>query len=197
MKRHGINQKEIKLNSYEFIGNFENDKRISGKIIYFNVNPINHVKILEIEDLKRLKSDEKTRLKFTFDFNGKNFFYKGSIINKKLCDENASVGYYNLSEFPKYQGKVENNSKNGIATYYWNDHDYYHGPFLKNKMDSGLDESRFDTNKFKNQELNQIDESIGFLHKGDKNYKVVYIKGELVAMKEDFTNALIPLFELN
>ena len=116
MKRHGINQKEIKLNSYEFIGNFENDKRISGKIIYFNVNPINHVKILEIEDLKRLKSDEKTRLKFTFDFNGKNFFYKGSIINKKLCDENASVGYYNLSEFPKYQGKVENNSKNGIAT---------------------------------------------------------------------------------
>ena len=88
-------------------------------------------------------------------------------------------------EFDKHQEEYAE----ALFRFNYNDDDLIHRYEITIKYD--------DTNKFKNQELNQIDESIGFLHKGDKNYKVVYIKGELVAMKEDFTNALIPLFELN
>ena len=190
LKRHGINQKEIKLNHYEFIGDFEEDKRTKGKITYFNVNSLNHIKTVEIEDFKALYRGEKTWMKLTFDYMGKKYYYQGSTNEKKLKDKNACLGSINNSGFPKFIGEVDHNMKNGKGIYYWNQEDSYQGPFVNNKMDSSVN-SDFDFHKFNKLDSYIANESIGILHHNKICYNVAFNKGELVGIKEIFDSNVL------
>ncbi len=185
LRRHGKGQREVKKGFYEFLGDFENDKRIKGKFIYDQSNPkFKYIRNAYIDDYHKIK--EKTipcTVNLRFKFKEREYFYNGLLDNNKLVDENASL-VYSKKGYPKFEGSVKENVKEGKGKYFWSVEEFYCGSFLRNKFHSmsfngGIKEffNNPDHLKKNNNEVNLI--SIG-----QKTYSVIFDKGELLGFIE-------------
>ena len=183
LKRDGVNQREIKLNHYEFIGDFENDKRVRGKMVFYTVNPLNYIKSFETDDYKALSKQEIARVILTFEYYDKKFYYIGKISNNKLNDQNCEIGVNNINSFPKFRGTIVNNIKEGKGIYKWSEDDKYIGTFNQNKFNTNLHDS-FILDKFLNDSIYDNDENFGTLYNDRKIYKVIFENGFLKNYKE-------------
>jgi hypothetical protein len=189
LKRQGKGQKEIKQGFYEFIGDFENDKRIKGKFIYDQSNPkFKYIRNAHIDDYNKIK--EKSRpchVNLRFKFKDREYFYNGLIDNYKLIDTNASL-VYSKKGYPKYEGSVNENKKEGRGKYFWVSDEFYSGCLINNKFHSmsfngGLKEF------FNNPDhLKKDNNEVNLICIGQKTFSVIFDKGELlgfIEMKND------------
>ncbi len=185
LKRHGKGQTEIKKGFYEFIGDFESDKRIKGKFIYDQSNPkFKYIRNAHIDDYHKFREKNKPCLvKLRFKFKDREYFYNGFIENNKLVDENASL-VYSKKGYPKFEGCLKQNRKEGKGKYHWSLEEFYSGSFLKNKFHSmsfngGLKEF------FNNPDhLKKDNNEVNLICIGQKTYSVIFDKGELLGFIE-------------
>lgn len=185
LKRQGKGQKEIKKGCYEFIGDFENDKRVKGKFIYDQTNPkFKYLRNANIDDFNKLKeNDKRLSVSLRFKFKEREYFYNGILENSKLNDENASL-LYTKKGYPKYEGCIQENCKVGKGKYWWSLEEFYSGSFVNNKFHSytlngGLKEF---LNNPENKKKNENE--LNIIKIGQKTYSVIFDKGDLLGYVE-------------
>jgi len=192
MKRHGKNQKEVKPGNYEFLGDFENDHRIKGKFTYDQTNEkFKHIRNAEIEDFSKFNHSLNDAyfsypVKLRFKYKGKEHFYTGSVQNNKLSDENA-VLISSKKGYPKYEGQIKYNGKEGKGSYWWNREDYYVGTFTGNKFHStnySGNIKEFFKNEGSNSPATKTLDGSSMINSNGRTYSVFYNKGELLGYLE-------------
>lgn len=185
LKRHGKSQREIKEGCYEFVGDFENDKRVRGKFVYDQSNPkFKYVRNAEVEDFQKVRNQAQPfSMKLRFKYNEREHFYTGKVFNGKLCD-NTAILISSKKGYPKYEGELKDNCKEGRGKYWWSLEEFYAGQFSKNKFHSiavkgGLKEF------FNNQETpTKTKDDMSLLRTNGKLYSVLFSRGDLLGYFE-------------
>lgn len=160
LKKHGQMQTEISQH-YEFVGDFENGKKIQG-IFYPKNEHINeenpnqiHVRSIEInkENLVELKKGIKNRrndnneasdnflTKIIFDYEGEVLIYYGCVKGNKLNDLNAILMFDLEKKFPLFNCAIKNNAKEGRCTYYNSENDFYGGFYSDGNFYSDIEKN--------------------------------------------------------
>ena len=165
-KKHGISQTE-NTPIYEFIGDFENGKKLQG--VYYPKNEdVNGIKIKSIEinrenlDILKINVKEKDTKNFlakiTFDNNGKNLIYTGNVSDNQFNDINAILQFNPENKFPLFYGSIVDNIKDGKCKYYRSENDFYTGVFINNKFfsDIEIEANENKTHKTKNTRVSNI-----------------------------------------
>lgn len=172
LKKHGQEQTEISGN-YEFIGDFENGKKVQG--IYFPKNEQeedNPLKLRSIEigkesllSLKKIKKSkksddienfnkeifnqdsEKFLAKIIFDYEGEILIYMGQIKGNKFNDINAVLMFDLENQFPFLNASIKNNVKDGECTFYNDANNFYKGFYKDGIFYSDIEKNFQEENK--------------------------------------------------
>lgn len=194
MRKHGLNQIENTMN-YEFVGNFENGKKIKG--VYWPKDGENCVKSIEVdeENLRQIKKLSYTKnveyaVKYELRLNNRDqnsinylenertAIFKGKVNKNKINDPNGILQFDSKSPYPCYQGEIRDNVKEGVGKYMWNENDYYHGCFMDNLFHKTTNRLRsFD-------DLNSKNKNANLLRNYGRSFEVTCEKGKIVKFKE-------------
>ena len=187
LKRHGRGQTEVKKGCYEFIGDFENDKRLNGKFTYNQKNEkFKYARNIEIENFNKVKLNMPIFVKIRFKYKDREYFYEGKVLNNAINDENGILTY-SKKGYPKYEGAITDNSKHGKGKYWWSMDEIYSGTFKNNKLNTksnngGMKEFFYNTEKVLSKRIDR--DEICLLKNGDKSYSLLLENGDLLGYQE-------------
>jgi len=165
-KKSGDNEIEIKPDTYQFQGVFNNNKRIKGTLTLYN-NPL----VSSVTLQKYSKEILKNYLaKIVFKHDGGEVVYEGEVKERKLNSENVvikKIKHDNSLEYT-YKGNIVKNKREGVAIYEWKEKEYFKGSFIDNNPHSLIYPKDDDP------------DNMSVFYSGERKFCVLFKRGELV-----------------